>query len=209
VAGIVVIGGGGHAKVLISVLKKSGWSVAGYTDRADAGQILGSRWLGTDEVLPGLLAEDPDCAALVGIGKTDAGSLRTEVQRELDRLGFRVPAVSSPDAVVNEEVLLGDGTVVLDGACVNSGVVVGPLGILNTNSTVEHDCRLGENVHVAPGATLSGGVTVGDHTMVGAGATVIHGVTICAGCLVGAGAVVVEDITEPGVYTGVPARRVR
>jgi sugar O-acyltransferase (sialic acid O-acetyltransferase NeuD family) len=206
---MVVIGGGGHAKVLICVLKKAGWTVAGYTDRRDAGPVLGVPWLGTDEVLASLLAERPGCAALVGVGKIDTGPLRAGVQGDLERLGFALPAVVSPDAVVNEEVILGAGTMVFDGAVVNSGSVIGDCCIVNTGSIVEHDCVLGSDVHVAPGATVSGGCRVGDHSMIGAGATVIHGVGICSGCLVGAGSVVTEDLAEPGVYAGAPARRVR
>jgi sugar O-acyltransferase (sialic acid O-acetyltransferase NeuD family) len=205
----VVIGGGGHAKVLIAVLRKLDWSLAGYTDRADAGPILGVRWLGTDEVLAGLLAEDSGHAALVGVGKVDAGPLRAELQKELVRLGFVLPAVVSPDAVVNEEIVLGAGTMVFDGVVANSGTVAGEGCILNTGCIVEHDCVLGGDVHIAPAATVSGGSWIGDHTMIGAGATVVHGVTVGAGCLVGAGSVVTRDLTEPGVYAGVPARRVR
>ena len=74
---------------------------------------------------------------------------------------------------------------------------------------MEHDCRFGKNVHISPGATVSGGVTIGDHTFVGAGAVVIHGVRIAEGCLIGAGAVVTHDLTEPGTYVGAPARRIR
>lgn len=206
---IVVIGSGGHAKVLVSVLRKAGWHLVGYTDRADAGPLLGAPWLGADEVLTGVLVERPGCSAVVGIGKVDAGSLRAGVLRDLEQLGFALPAVVSPDAVVNEEVALGAGTVVFDGAVVNSGAVTGDGCILNSGCIVEHDCVLGADVHVAPGATICGGSRVGDHSMIGAGAIVIHGVTICAECMVGAGSVVTHDLTEPGVYAGVPARRIR
>jgi acetyltransferase-like isoleucine patch superfamily enzyme len=88
-------------------------------------------------------------------------------------------------------------------------VVTGPTCIVNTNATVEHDCRLGTNVHIAPGATVSGEVWIGDHTFVGAGAVIVHGVRIAEGCLIGAGAVVTDDLTEPGTYVGAPARRIR
>ena len=206
---IVVIGGGGHAKVLISVLKKLQWSVLGYTDEHDRGAILGAPYLGPDDVLAGLIRAHEDCAALIGVGKVDASDLRVALQREAATLGFVSPAIVSPCAVVNEEVKLGDGTVVFDGAVANSGAIVGELCILNTSSTVEHDCRLGDDVHVAPGATLSGDVSVGDGCMIGAGATVIQGVAICSGCVIGAGAVVVTDVVDAGVYAGNPARRIR
>jgi sugar O-acyltransferase (sialic acid O-acetyltransferase NeuD family) len=207
VSRIVVVGGGGHAKVVISVLRRLSWDVAGYTDTRDRGVILGVARVGDDSALPGLLEADPQMEAIIGIGKVDASRERLQLQDELTAAGLGFPAIVSPRAVVNEEVTLGPGTVVLDGAVVNSGTVTGRGCIFNTNSTVDHDCRIGHNVHVAPGATVSGGANVGDDCMIGAGATLIHGVTICPGTLVGAGAAVVGDIETPGTYVGVPARR--
>ena len=98
---------------------------------------------------------------------------------------------------------------VMDGAVINSGAIVGMGVIVNTNSTIEHDVALDEWVHIAPGATICGGVTVGRFSMIGAGATVIEGIKIAAGCIVGAGATVVHDLMEPGTYVGSPARRIR
>ena len=80
---------------------------------------------------------------------------------------------------------------------------------MNTNSIIEHDVVLEDWVHVAPGATISGGVTIGRFSMIGAGATVIEGIKIAAGCIIGAGATVVRDLAEPGVYVGGPARRIK
>jgi len=208
-AEMVVVGGGGHAKVLLSLLKKMGWEILGYTDEQDRGVILGIVHLGGDGVLPAVLRAHQHCSALIGVGKIDASSARGRLQREVRALGFACPVVVSPRAVVNEDVELGAGTAVFDGAVVSSGAVVGNICILNTNSTVEHDCRLGDNVHVAPGATVSGNVGVGDDCMIGAGSTIIQDVTICPGCLIGAGSTVVADIDSPGVYVGNPARRIR
>jgi sugar O-acyltransferase (sialic acid O-acetyltransferase NeuD family) len=205
---IVVIGGGGHAKVLTSVLKKAGWTVLGYTDSHDHGPLLATAHLGADDMLPRLLAEHPGLLAAMGVGKIDASSARLALQRKMEELGLRFPVVVSPHAVINEEVTLGHGTAAFDGACVNSGTKTGCCCILTTNCVVEHDCRLGDNVHVAPGATVSGGVTIGDHCMIGAGAAVIQGANICAGTLVGMGSVVLGDITIPGRYVGNPVRKI-
>jgi UDP-perosamine 4-acetyltransferase len=206
---VVVLGGGGHAKVLISVIRKLPWTIAGYVDPRNVGPVLGVPYAGSDDVLLALLARYPGCAAAMGIGKVDESAHRARVQDAALALGYRFPTFVSPDAVVNTEVELGVGTVVFDGAVVNAGVVTGPACIVSTNATVEHDCRFGTNVHIAPGATVTGRVTIGDHTFVGAGAVVIHGVRIVEGCLIGAGAVVTEDLTEPGTYVGTPARRIR
>jgi sugar O-acyltransferase (sialic acid O-acetyltransferase NeuD family) len=206
---VVVLGGGGHAKVLISVLRKLPWTIAGYVDPRDVGAVLGVPYAGGDEVLPALLARYPGCAAAMGVGKVDASDRRAPIQASAEALGYHFPVVVSPDAVVNDEVELGAGTAIFDGAVVNPGVLTGPGCVINTNATVEHDTRLGTNVHIGPGATVSGGVAIGDHTFIGAGAVVIHGVRIAAGCVIGAGAVVTGDLTEPGTYVGAPARRIR
>jgi len=208
VAEIVVIGGGGHAKALISLLKKLGWEILGYTDAQDRGPILGIPYVGDDSMLPGILRTHQYCSAVIGLGKIDACSARVRLQREIRALGFDSPVVVSPRAVVNEEVELGAGTAVFDGAVVNSGAVTGGLCILNTNSTVEHDCRLGDNVHIAPGATVCGMAVVGNDCMIGAGSTVVQYATVCPGSLIGAGSTVVADIDSPGVYVGNPARRI-
>jgi UDP-perosamine 4-acetyltransferase len=206
---LVVIGGGGHARVLVSVIRKLPWAIAGYVDPRDVGPVLGVPHLGGDDVLSTLLASHPGCAAAMGAGKVDATNRRARIQAAAEALGYRIPTLVSPDAVVSADVELGAGTAVFDGAVVNTGVVTGPTCIVNTNATVEHDCRLGTNVHIGPGATVSGGVSIGDHTFVGAGAVVIHGVRIVEGCLIGAGAVVTHDLAEPGTYVGAPARRIR
>lgn len=206
-AEIVVIGGGGHAKVLISLLKKLSWEILGYTDAHDRGLILGLPHLGSDSVLPGVLRTHQDCKALIGLGKIDASAARAGLAREIRALGFDSPVIVSPRAVVNEDVELGAGTVVFDGAVINSGAAVGGGCIINTNTTVEHDCHLGDNVHIAPGATVCGSVVIGNDCMIGAGSTIAQGATVCAGSLIGAGAIVVADIDIPGVYVGNPARR--
>jgi len=204
-----VIGGGGHAKVLVSMLKKAGSRILGYTDVVDRGRLLGVCHIGDDGVLPELLAQHAALGAVLGLGKIDSSDARLGVYAEVTALGAGFPVVVSPHAVINEEVTLGPGTVIFDGAVVNSGALVGNVCILNTNSTLEHDCRLGDNVHLAPGATVSGGVSIGDNCMIGVGANVIQGVSICAGCLVGVGSTVLHDITAPGTYVGYPARRIR
>ncbi len=206
---VVVIGGGGHAKVAISVLKKSGFDIVGYTDHENRGGVLGVPYLGTDDILPALRNDSSDCGIVIGVGKVNASPSRSELFAKISALGFHFPVLVSPGASINEDIQLSAGTVVFDGVVVNSGSKAGRMCILNTNSTVDHDCLVGDNVHIAPGATLSGGVTVGDNTMIGTGAVVIHSVTICAGCLVGAGSTVVKDLTTPGIYVGSPARRIK
>jgi sugar O-acyltransferase (sialic acid O-acetyltransferase NeuD family) len=207
---IVVIGGGGHAKVLLSVVRKlTRYHIVGYTDPKNQGGLLGTPYLGTDQVLESLQAKGIELNAVIGVGQVGLGRDREKIERRLSSLALRFPNILSPHAIVNEGVSLAESVVVMDGVVINSGASIGRGAILNTNSTVEHDCSIGEWVHVAPGSTISGGVTVGRFSMIGAGATIIEGKQIASDCIVGAGATVVHDLIEPGVYVGCPARRIR
>lgn len=207
---IVVIGGGGHAKVVISILRKlNGPRILGYTDRMDHGAILGVPFIGPDRELASLEARPKKLAAVLAVGQVGLGEKRFKLWAELQLPSLYFPFIVSPHAIFNEGVSGGEGALVMDGAVINSGTSIGRGTIVNTNSTIEHDVALEDWVHVAPGATISGGVKVGRFSMIGTGATVIEGVKIVTGCMVGAGAVVVHDLTEPGLYVGSPARRIK
>jgi sugar O-acyltransferase (sialic acid O-acetyltransferase NeuD family) len=206
---IVVVGGGGHAKVVINVLRKGNrHEILGYTDVQDRGVLLGSRYLGTDSSLATMTA-GRELNAAIALGQVGLGEPRRQLWTRLRSIHLSFPFIVSPDAIVNDEVSGGEGAVVMDGAVINSGATIGLGAIVNTNSTIEHDVVLGDWVHVAPGATVSGGVTIGNFSMIGAGATVIEGIDIAPGCVVGAGATVVRDLTERGVYVGTPAHRIK
>jgi UDP-perosamine 4-acetyltransferase len=206
---LVVVGGGGHAKVMISILKKTGlYRILGYTDVKDKGQILAVNFLGDDDVLETIIHDRGRCAAVLGVGHIRGADTRKRLAKRLESLGYDLPPVVSPHAIINEDVRIGQGTVILDGSVVNTGTRIGRCSIVNTNSTVDHDCEIGDYVHIGPGASLSGGVKVGNDSLVGTGATVIQYTRIGEGSVVGAGAVVVEDCLLPGTYLGVPARKV-
>jgi len=206
---IVLIGGGGHAKVIVSILRKLGcFTILGYTAPEDKGDLLGVPFIGSDDEIARLASRHKSLKAVLAVGQVGLGNLRCSIWEKLQAHAIEFPPVVSPTAIVNECVSIADATVVMDGALINSGANLGRGAIVNSNSTVEHDVSLGNWVHVAPGATVSGGVTIGDFSMIGAGATVIEGRTIESGCLVGAGATVIRDLSRPGVYVGCPARRV-
>ena len=205
---LVVVGGGGHAKVVISIIRRLGsYRLLGYTDFEDRGALLDTPFLGSDGVLASLAAKSPKPNLALGLGQVGFGELRRELWERLRPYAMSFPPLISPDAVVNEGVSIADGTVVFDGAVINTGAQIGRGAIVNTNCTVEHDVALEDWVHVGPGATICGGTRIGACSMIGAGAVVIEGREIVADCIVGAGAIVIYDLKEPGVYVGCPARR--
>ncbi len=199
---ILVIGSGGHAGVLVSIVRRDGvGDLRGYLDCEDRGQRHGLACLGDDETDPGA------DSLLYGVGLVNNAVARWDLYRRHRNGNATFLVLVSGRASVAVEARLGAGTVVLDLAAVNTGAVLGEACIVNTGAVVEHDCRLGDNVHVAPGAVLCGEVTVGDHVLVGAGSVVVPGVSIAGGSIIGAGAVVAGDLTRPGTYVGSPAVR--
>jgi sugar O-acyltransferase (sialic acid O-acetyltransferase NeuD family) len=207
---ILVVGGGGHAKVVIGILRKlKEFEVIGYTDPNDHGPVAGAPYLGTDSDLMAYSDESAAVNVALGVGQIGLGVDRYTLWSRLQARRFRFPFIVSPHAVLNDGVTGGEASIVMDGAVLNWGAVLGDGVIVNTNCTIEHDVVLADWVHVAPGAVVSGGATVGRFTMIGAGATVIQNVAIAESCIVGAGATVVADLKDPGTYVGCPARRIR
>ena len=165
---ILVLGGGGHAKVVIGLLKRDArWSILGYTDPVGRGGILGVGYLGDDSALGSLAARYKGLGAVVGVGHVKSSEIRRRIAQHAEGLGLLFPCILSPNAVVGEETSLGDGTVALDGALVNVGAAIGRHCILNSHCVVEHDASVGDFVHICPGAVLSGGASVGDDVLVG------------------------------------------
>lgn len=205
---LVVVGGGGHAKVVISLIRKLGkYKLLGYTDLKDRGILLDAPYLGSDSALESLKANSTQLGLALGVGQVGLGDRRRELWEALRPYALDFPPLISPDAVVNEGVSIADGAVVFDGAVVNTSARIGRGVIVNSNSTVEHDVVLEDWVHIGPGATVCGGTRIGACSMIGAGAVVIEGKEIVAGCLVAAGATVIHNLKGPGVYAGCPARR--
>jgi sugar O-acyltransferase (sialic acid O-acetyltransferase NeuD family) len=79
---------------------------------------------------------------------------------------------------------------------------------MNLHSDIGHDCVIGDYVTLSPGARVSGNCKIGNCVYIGSNAVIREKINVCDNVTIGAGSVVVKDITEPGVYVGVPAKRI-
>jgi sugar O-acyltransferase (sialic acid O-acetyltransferase NeuD family) len=204
---VIVIGGGGHASVLVSTLLLCRRSILGFVDlNPTRPPLFGIRHLGGDDTV---LLHAPDDVRLVnGVGSAASTALRQEIYDRFTRERYCFATVIHPSAVIAPEVQIEDGVQIMAGAILQSGSRVSSNAIINTGAIVDHDCVVGAHAHVAPGAVLSGCVRVDPRAHIGTGACIIQGVSIGAGSVVGAGAVVIKDV-PPGVTTvGVPARTI-
>lgn len=206
---LVLIGGGGHAKVVLAALLGSGsYQVAGYTDAEHQGPpLLGVPRLGGAGALETFAGTHPGAAAAIGVGMTGSTAVRRRIESQAAALGLDLPVVQAPSAIVNLDVTLGPGAFLADGVLVNPSARIGRCAILNTGCIVEHDVTVGDHAHLSPGAVVCGGARIGADSWIGAGAVVNQGLRVAPGCIVGAGAVVTDHLDEPGTYVGVPARR--
>lgn len=204
---VIIFGTGGHAKVVLDVARAAQHDICGVVD---------DRWslpfwrdvphLGNRLDLPNIVAKHSNAAWIVAIG--DAG-IRREVATELENLGAVFAVVIHPTAVLGTGVQVGSGSIVMAGTILQADVHVGRHTIINTASTVDHDCRIADYVHLSPGVRLAGNVCVEEATHLGIGACSIPGVRIGRYSTVGAGAVVIEDIPSDVVAVGCPAKIIK
>ena len=193
--GVVVIGAGGHAKVLISTLTACGVSVAAVVDDDD------TKWgMDAQGTRVGRIERELGGRGIVGIGDN---AQRREMARTLS---LEWQTVVHPSAYVHPSAKLGRGTVVFAGAVVQPDSVIGDHVIVNTGATVDHDCVVDDYAHLAPGVHLAGSVRVGEGAFLGIGSGVSPGVKIGRWAALGAGAVAIRDVADGVVAVGVPAR---
>lgn len=197
---VIIIGAGGHGKVIADIVLRSGDTVLGFLDdRTGIYTVAGIPVLGPCDHY----SRYQDAWFVLGIGNA-------EVRERLSNTmaGVKWYKAIHPSAFVSPmDTSIGEGTVVMAGAVINPGTKIGKHCIVNTGAIIDHDNQIESLVHISVGAKLAGAVHIGKHSWIGIGAVVKNNVSICENCMIGAGAVVVKDIIKPGTYVGVPAHK--
>lgn len=192
---LIIIGAGGHGKVVADIAKKNGYEDIRFLDDNEKLSECG----GYPVIGRSSDSSKYRCDMFVAIGNAE---IRQKIQEQLGNIATLI----HPDAVIADDVKIGAGSVVMAGTVINSGAIIGRGCVINTGSSVDHDCILGDYVHISVGAHLAGAVEVRERTWVGIGAIVSNNLTICSDCMIGAGAVIVKNIFVSGIYEGLPAR---
>jgi len=202
----IIIGGGGHAKVLIDMLQEQECKIIGYTEMIDKKEsILGITCIGSDDEI--LKYNCEDVFLVNGVGSTGDQSHRKNIYESYTSKGYIFPAVVSASASISRDAEVGIGVQIMRGALIQPGVKIDVNVIVNTGVMIDHDCIIGKHVHIAPGVTISGGVTIDEMSHIGTGAKIIQGINIGREALVAAGAVVINNVSEKTCVKGVPAKR--
>lgn len=201
---IIIIGAGGHAKVIADIIYKYGDNLIGFLD--DNLSLQGKK-IYLDKKVIGTTKDIENYNKnyfVIGIGNN---SIRKKINNENN---LKLYTAIHPSAIIAQDVKIGTGSVIMAGVVINPGTVIGKNCIINTCSSLDHDNLLEDYVHISPGAHLAGTVSVKEKTWIGAGSTIINNITINQNNIIGAGSVVIKNIEEEnGTYVGVPVRKIK
>lgn len=196
----ILVGAGGHAKVILDILRAQTKNVVGVLDDNKTGDFQGIPILGT---ISNFRIDDfRHMKYIIAIGDNKD---RFKSTIELERFSIQYGTAIHPSAIIGSNVSIGKGTVVMPNSVINHSSIIGKHTIVNTSSTIDHDCYVSDYTHISPGVHLAGGVKVGRGTHIGIGANVIENLNIGRNSIIGAGSVVVRNIPDYVKVAGVPA----
>ena len=193
------IGYSGHTYVCIETATKCGFEVQGYFELEEKKfNPYELNYLGHESKVQ-------NEAVFIAIGENE---IRRKVFENLPFSCNKEIQLIHPNSEISNTAKIETQVLVMNGAQVNAFAQISTGAIINTNAIIEHECKIGSFSHIAPGAVLLGNVIIGKNVLVGARSVIKQGLTICDNVTIGMGAVVTKNITEPGIYTGVPARKI-
>jgi len=196
---VILLGGGGHAKVVLEALVLSGRNILGVVtpDCKEGDHFCGFPVLGNDEYLDDLTADEVVLAN--GIGAMVYQHTRRSLAESMRKKGFTFCRIIHPSAIIASDVEIAKGAQVMAGSIIQPGTYVGVDSVINTGVLVDHDCRIEDNCHLAPGVICCGGVHVHSKTFIGAGTTIMQNLSIAKNSIIGAGSLVCKDFkgTDP------------
>jgi sugar O-acyltransferase (sialic acid O-acetyltransferase NeuD family) len=188
---ILLIGGGGHCKSVIDVIEQEDrFIIAGIIDRKELiGQkVFGYEIIGSDDDLDMLYQRYK--YAVVTVGQIQSPDVRIKLFDHLKRIGFILPAVISPRAYVSQYASIGEGTLILHDALINTEVKIGNNCIINTKALIEHESIVGDHCHISTACVLNGGTTIGYGSFVGSNAVSKEGASVAERSFIKAGSII-------------------
>ena len=206
---LLLIGGGLHCKSCIDVIEQEGrFEIKGIIDLKErlGSTILGYHVIATDEEIPELAKDCPNF--FITVGDVNSFPVRKRIFLRLKYYGFKLPTIVSPLAYVSRHSVVGEGTILFPFTTVDVETSIGSNCIINHGAILAHEVTVGDNCHIS-GNCAVGKCAIGHDTFIGANTFVNNGIEISPNSIIGAGSVVIRSITEPGVYAGNPAKKIR
>jgi sugar O-acyltransferase (sialic acid O-acetyltransferase NeuD family) len=208
---LLLVGGGGHCKSIIdSIINHKVWSDIKIIDLGiEKGTLIDSiEVIGKDDDLLELY-KSGYTHAFVSLGSVGNTDKRKKIFNFLKKIGFVIPIIIDSTSIISKFSYIGEGSYIGKKVIINSNVTLGICSIINTGAIVEHDCEIGDFVHVAPGSVISGTVKIGSNTHIGTNSTIKNNVIIGKDTIIGVGSVVVNNIASNVIAFGNPCREVK
>ncbi|MGW9527074.1 acetyltransferase [Paenibacillus terrae] len=203
----IVFGAGGHAKVIVDILRACGEEIIGVLDdHCKEEKWNGFPILGNRNQIDQLLSLYPEALFIVAIGDN---ATRMKIVSQLKAAAVKFGTAVHPSAVIAPSAFIGEGSVVMPNSVINADAYVGKHVIVNTAATIDHDCRIEDFAHISPGVHMAGGVQIGRCAHIGIGASLIPGIRVGGNTLVGAGSCVIRHLPENVLAVGCPARVIK
>ena len=208
---ILIFGSGGHAKVIVDIIEKQEeFNIAGFIDgyKEKNSVIMGYRVIGDEFSLEDIIVSNEIYGGIIGIGDN---LIRAKVRDKIIKIipNFKFVNCIHPKSILGKDATLGVGNVLMAGAIINSSTRINNHCILNTNSSIDHDCLMSDFTSIAPNATIGGNVKIGDYSAIGIGVNIFHNVNIGYNCIIGGGSLVCHDTKENSIYYGSPSKFIR
>lgn len=206
---IIVIGAGGHCRVILSILRYyKRFNVIGIADRnlsnkgqEISGSIIKYSWRDFTRIYEGGTKN-----AVIAVGDNTE---RKALFLKLSNIGFRIPTIIHPTAIIEKDAVVGDGSVICMGAKIGTKVSIGRNCVVYTGAILDHEVQLRDHSYISPGSNIAGRVVIGEGSFIGLGSTIKERITIGNNVVVGAGSVIIRDIPDNSTVAGVPAKNIK
>lgn len=206
---IVIIGAGGHSRVVLSILRYyKQFNIIGIADRhagTTGERIMGFKIKYTWNDLDNIYKKGAR-RAIIAVGDNRE---RKRLFTKLVDMGFNIPTIIHPSAIIEKDAILGDGNVICMGAKIGTNVHIGGNCIIYTGAILDHEVSIGDHVFIAPGCAIAGRVKIGEGAFIGIGSCIKEEVRIGKNAVIGAGSVVLDDVPDGEVVGGIPAKRLK
>jgi UDP-perosamine 4-acetyltransferase len=200
---VIILGGGGHAGVLIEILRMLNIKIIGVADPNLSRESVvhgGIPVIGCDEAV---MSYTPDETMLVnGMGPAHKNSYREVLSRKFISAGHKFLTLVHPQAYVSPSAQISPGVQIMAGAVVQTKSFIGEMAVINTGAIVDHNCRVDDYTHLGPGSVLCGGVETGCGVFVGAGSVVIENLSLGRNALLAAGVTLRRDLKAGETFFG-------
>lgn len=204
---IVIVGTGGFAQEVLWLIDRLGLfsTVKGFLE---LDELWETQWkdkflLGVP-VLPISEFNPSSEKCVIGIGDS---KIREKIVKQF-HVDTEYPTLIDPASHISRWAHIGTGCIISAGTIITTQISIGNHSQLNLNTTIGHDCKIGEYFTTAPATNISGECIFGKHVYFGTGSATRDTVSICENVVIGMGAMVVKNINEPGTYVGIPARKI-